>query len=116
MLKIKVTFVLYYICTHRGTPFIQTPLRLTQSVLIRGISLFQRLFYMHEIHLGLHAVSILKWMSVFQGYLQGGWFHCVCYRKLRATVSKNNVKLSCSEHLRIVYIVHNSLVLNVVKK
>ena len=71
---------------------------------------------MHEIHLGLHAVSTLEWMPVFQGYLQGGGFHCVCYRKLRATVSKKYVKLSCSEHLHIVYILHNALVLNVVKK
>ena len=49
-----------------------TPLGPSQSVLIRGLSVFQGLFYMHKIHSGLHTVSELQWMSVFQGCPQGG--------------------------------------------
>ena len=46
-----------------------TPLGLTQSVLIRGVALFQGLLNIREILLGLIAVSGLQWMSAFQGYI-----------------------------------------------
>ena len=49
----------------------RTPLGPTQSVLIRGVSLFQGLFYIHKMRLGPHKVSALQWMSIFQGCPQG---------------------------------------------
>ena len=39
----------------------------TQSVLIRGVSLLQGQFCMHEICLGQHMVPALEWMCVLQG-------------------------------------------------
>ena len=44
----------------------QAPLGPTQSVLIRGLPLFQGLFYVHKIRSGLYAVSVIQWMSAFQ--------------------------------------------------
>ena len=66
----------------------QTPLGLTQIVLIRGVSLFQGLFYMHEICLGLHAVSALDLMSVFQGCLQGRVPLCVLQKAKSSSQQK----------------------------
>ena len=50
----------------------QTPLGPTQSVLVREVSLFRGVIYVHTVRLGWHAVSALQWMFVFQGYPQGG--------------------------------------------
>ena len=49
----------------------RTPLGPTQSVRIRGVSLFQGLFNMHKVRLGLHAVAASQWMAVFQVCPQG---------------------------------------------
>ena len=56
---------------YSGTPLMRTPLGASQSVLIRGLSLFQGLFCTHKICSGMHAVSTLQWMSAFQGCPQG---------------------------------------------
>ena len=50
----------------------RAPLGPTQSVLIRRVSLFRGLFDTCKIRLGLHAMSALQWMSLFQGCLLGG--------------------------------------------
>ena len=38
----------------------------------RRVSLYQGLFYMRKIRLGLHAVSALQWMPAFRRCSQGG--------------------------------------------
>ena len=58
-------------CLYSGTLLMRTPLGPTQSVLIRGVALYQGLFSMHKIHSGPRAVSALQWMSAFQGCPQG---------------------------------------------
>ena len=63
-------YILTYI--YSGTALMQTPLGPSPSVLLKGVPLFQELFYIRKIHSGPHAVSALQWMSVFQEYLQGG--------------------------------------------
>ena len=55
----------------------QTPLGPTQRVLIRGVSLFQGLFYRRKICLGPHAVSALQWMFLFQRGGNKVGFHCI---------------------------------------
>ena len=57
----------------------RTPLGPSKSVLIRGVSLFQGLFYIQKIHnvrLGQHTVSTLQWIPTvgvrIQGCLEGG--------------------------------------------
>ena len=60
----------------------RTPLGPTQNVLIRGVSLFQGLFYMRKIRSGPHTVSALQRMSIFQGCPQGRvplYFHQASY-------------------------------------
>ena len=49
-----------------------TLLESSQSVLVLGVSLFQGLFLsMQDMFVTTH-MSTLQWVSVFQGYLQGG--------------------------------------------
>ena len=76
----QITVYMYtHVCVYIGTPLTQTLLGSFQSVLIRGVSLFQGLFYIHKIRSGPHAVSVLQWMSAFQGCPQTG-FHCKCIK------------------------------------
>ena len=58
-------------CVHSGTPLVWTPLGLSHSVLIRGVSLFQGLFNIRKILMWPFPVSALLWMSAFQGCSQG---------------------------------------------
>ena len=62
----------------------QTPLGPSQNVLIRGVSLFHGLFlYICKICSGLHPVSALQWMSVFQGCPQGEvLLYCGCIKNV----------------------------------
>ena len=57
---------------YNGTPLMQTSLGPTQCASIGGVSLFQGLFNIHNVHSGMHAVSALQWISLFQGCPQGG--------------------------------------------
>ena len=47
-----------------GIISMRTPLGLTQSVLIKGVPLFQELFSICKVRSGPLAVSALQWMSV----------------------------------------------------
>ena len=64
--------MVYYAMVYSGALLMWTPLGPTQSVLIKGVSSFQGLFYIHKTCLGPHTVSTLQWMSIFQGCPQGG--------------------------------------------
>ena len=67
---------------YNGTPLMRAPLQPSQSVLIRGVSLLQGLFYIQKIRSGPHTVSVLQWMFVFRGVCKVG-FHCstLCWTK-----------------------------------
>ena len=70
--------------SYTGTRLMQTPLGPSQSILIRGVFVFQGLFYIHKISLGPHTVSALQWMPVFQGCSQG-WVPLHMYIKIFLT-------------------------------
>ena len=58
-------------CVILWNPHNRTPFGPTQSFLIKGLALFQCLFIINKIRLGLHAVPTVQWMSLFQGCPQG---------------------------------------------
>ena len=61
------------------------PLGPTQSVLIRGVSLFQGLFNIRKILSGPHTMSALQWMPIFQGCVQGGVPLYTVYKEILVT-------------------------------
>ena len=77
-------------CLYSGTPLMRTPLGPAQKVLIRKVSLFQGLFYIHKIRLGPHAVSAFQGVSTFQGCPQG---RAPLYIFIYMVASKNTLRL-----------------------
>ena len=61
----------FLVCTAEQHPLMRTPLRPSQSVLIRGVALYQGLFNIRMVLLGQHTMLALQWMSLFQGCPQG---------------------------------------------
>ena len=66
------------LCIYSGNRPMQTPLGPTQSVLIRGVSIFQGLFNRRKIHLGPHALQCLHYSGCphFKGARKAG-LHCI---------------------------------------
>ena len=54
-----------------------TPLEATQSVLIKGVSLFQELFYIHKIHSSPPAMSALQYTNIHYSRVSASWISTV---------------------------------------
>ena len=87
----------------------RTPLGPTQSVLIRGASLFQGLFYMHEIRLGPHTVrgypyfrGVRKARSARQG-------STVSIEEFKFLVPHDHLPTAMIEYIYAANFLHNSI-------